>query len=112
VRHGVVPGWEAVSGHLLWSVFVDRPDEKRWRETLGQASIDAWCTAHGWDANNILSGSVAVYAYRDGHAEAIAYESVRSDDGKPVWIGDRPAQVTVAAPLRQSLPEGIGTVIR
>lgn len=101
-----------MSGHLLWSVFVDRPDENLWRETLGQASIDAWCAAHGWDANYILSGSVAVYAYREGHAEVVAYESVRNADGKPIWVGDGPAHRTVASPLRQSLPEGIGTVIR
>lgn len=101
-----------MTGHLLWTVFVDRPEENIWRETLGQDDINAWCAAHGWDANKILSGSVAVYAYRDGHAEVVAYQSVRDEDDKPVWIGNEPAQVTVASPLRRSLPEGIGTVIR
>lgn len=101
-----------MSGHLLWTVFVDRPDENLWRDTLGQSSIDDWCAAHGWDANDILSGTVAVYAYYNGHAEVTAYQSVRTPDGKPVWVGDEPAQVTVVSPLRQSLPEGIGTVIR
>lgn len=101
-----------MSGHLLWTVFVDRPDENRWRDTLGQSSIDAWCAAHGWDANNILSGSVSVYAYRNGRVEVVAYESVRDPDGKQLWAANEAARVTVVSPLRQSLPEGIGTVIR
>jgi hypothetical protein len=101
-----------MSGHLLWSVFVDGPDEDLWRTTISQADIDDWCAAHGWDAKEILRGSVAVYAYRDGHAEVVAYEAVTDADGKPILLGDTFAHRTVASPLRRSLPEGIGTVIR
>lgn len=101
-----------MSGHLLWAVLVDRADELRWRATLGQADIDAWCAAHGWDPNDIQSSSVVVYAYRDGHTEVTAHKTIRGPDGKRIWTDDGAAYVTVAAPLRRSLPEGIGTVIR
>ncbi len=101
-----------MTGHLLWTVFVDYPDEKRWRETLGQSNIDAWCAAHGWDSKDIISGSVAVYGYGDGDAEVVAYRQVRDETGRAVWAGREPAQITVTSLLRQSLPENIGTVIR
>jgi prepilin-type processing-associated H-X9-DG protein len=34
--------------------------------------MDDWCAAHGWDSKEIVSGTVNVYAYCDGHAEVTA----------------------------------------
>lgn len=103
-----------MTGHLAWAVFVERSHENRWRDTLGQVDIEAWCRAHGWDAKDVLSGSVNVYGYRDGHGEVAALLIARDPDGKPIW--DREANDIrrrhVTAPLTRSLPEGIGIVMR
>lgn len=99
---------------LVWTVTVDREAENAWRSSLGQASIDNWCAAHGWDANRILSGSVVVFGYADGQAFVNAEEAVRDKNGRPVM--DHPHDRLKVRPLltrlAQSLPEGIGEVSR
>jgi len=100
--------------HLVWTVIIDRRHENLWRETLGQSDLDSWCAAHGWSSTDVVSNSVTVYAYRDGHTEVVADLFVRDPDGEvsfdPETQGARRRTVTVS--LARSLPEGIGEVIR
>jgi hypothetical protein len=98
--------------HLNWAVFVDTHDEERWRETLGQPDIDAWCAAHGWKSEDVASGTVNVYSYRGGITEVTAELIERDTQGLPTVDDQALRRRTVCNILRRSLPEGIGTVIR
>jgi hypothetical protein len=94
-------------------VEVTRADEDRWRKTLGQADMDAWCAVHGLDSKNVASGSVRIARFSDGYQLVSLYEFVRDPDGLIVADGDDARKRLHAnIPLRRSLPEGIGKVIR
>jgi hypothetical protein len=102
-----------VSDSLVnWWVILDTEAERRWRDTLGQADIDAWCAAHGWDAKDVLSESVMVSGLADGRVEVVADLIQRDDDGKPIWHNGGPLRRMNYAPYSRPLPEGIAPVRR
>lgn len=87
-------------------------DEMLWRSTLGMADIEAWATAHGWSADEIESGSVRIARFDDGYQQVTAYRFVCDEHGRVLADGDDARRELVMSPLRRSLPESIGRVIR
>jgi len=106
-----------VSSRVLWWVIVDRAAEERWRAALGQADIEAWCAAHGWDARDVRSNSVMVSAlkatdYAPSRVEVMAELIERDEHGKPFLRGGNIATRMVWANYCCPLPEGIALVSR
>ena len=95
-----------------WWVIIDRAAEDRWRASLGQADIDAWCAAHGWNADDVVSDSVMVSSLSDGRIEVMAEVVGRGPDGRVTARGDGFDTHLAWAEYSRPLPEGIAPIQR
>jgi hypothetical protein len=98
--------------HIAWWVQVDSDAVKLWRASLGQADIDAWCAAHGWNSDDVLADSVIVHGLNDGRVQVSADLVIRNNDGKPIAHEGHPVRTPVVVPYARPLPEGIAPVRR